>query len=99
MSHGTLDVTTDERVTTITLNRLYKKNALTLDMYRALRVSPPASVGTRPTGVTGIQGPTRWSADGSSPQPCRGGACTSSASRCEADPRWKRCSVGAGWSG
>jgi hypothetical protein len=30
-------------------------------------VSPPASVGTRSTGVTGIQGPTRWRADGSSP--------------------------------
>jgi tRNA G46 methylase TrmB len=31
------------------------------------RVSPPASAGTRSTGVTGIQGPTRWRADGSSP--------------------------------
>ncbi len=30
-------------------------------------VSPPASAGTRSTGVTGIQGPTRWRADGSSP--------------------------------
>ena len=30
-------------------------------------VSPPASEGTRSTGVTGIQGPTRWRADGSSP--------------------------------
>lgn len=32
-------------------------------------VSPPASEGTRSTGVTGIQGPTRWRADGSSPPP------------------------------
>jgi hypothetical protein len=32
-----------------------------------LAVSPPASLGTRSTGVTGIQGPTRWRADGSSP--------------------------------
>ena len=30
-------------------------------------LSPPASLGTRSTGVTGIQGPTRWRADGSSP--------------------------------
>jgi hypothetical protein len=30
-------------------------------------LSPPASEGTRSTGVTGIQGPTRWRADGSSP--------------------------------
>src|ERR1041384_2643397 len=39
-----------------------------------LVVSPPASVGTRSTGGTGIQGPTRWRADGSSPWWCRGGA-------------------------
>ena len=31
------------------------------------QLSPPASAGTRFTGVTGIQGPTRWRADGSSP--------------------------------
>jgi integrase len=30
-------------------------------------LSPPASVGTRSTGINGIQGPTRWRADGSSP--------------------------------
>jgi len=30
-------------------------------------LSPPASEGTRSTGVTGIQVPTRWRADGSSP--------------------------------
>lgn len=30
-------------------------------------VSPLASVGTRSTGITGIQGPTRWRADGPSP--------------------------------
>jgi hypothetical protein len=33
------------------------------------RLSPPASVGTRSTGVTGDQGPTRWSQGGSSPAP------------------------------
>jgi predicted DNA-binding transcriptional regulator YafY len=30
-------------------------------------LSPPVSAGTRTTGVTGSQGPTRWRADGSSP--------------------------------
>ena len=34
-----------------------------------LRVSPPASVGTSSTGITGDQGPTRWRADGSSRPP------------------------------
>ena len=33
-------------------------------------LSPPAIVGTSFTGSTGYQGPTRWSADGSSPCPC-----------------------------
>ena len=28
-------------------------------------MSPPASVGTRSTGITGIQGPPRWRGDGS----------------------------------
>jgi hypothetical protein len=30
-------------------------------------VSPPATAGTSSTGITGIQGPTRWRASGSSP--------------------------------
>jgi len=70
--------------------RLYPRP--TTDVERPLPdpVSPPASVGTRTTGVTGTQGPTRWSADGSSPQPCRGGASTNSASHREAGPKWKR---------
>jgi type II secretory pathway predicted ATPase ExeA len=34
---------------------------------RPTKMSPPASVGTRSTGINGIQGPTRWRADGSSP--------------------------------
>src|SRR5207302_531962 len=42
-------------------------NLVRLEMERIADVSPPASVGTRSTGVTGIQGPTRWRADGSSP--------------------------------
>jgi hypothetical protein len=40
-------------------------------------VSPPVGVGTRSTGINGIQGPARWRADGSSPRPCRGEAYTS----------------------
>jgi transposase len=35
--------------------------------YTLYWLSPPASAGTRSTGVTGTQGPTRWRADGSSP--------------------------------
>ena len=49
----------------------------------AATLSPPASAGTRSTGVTGIQGPTRWRADGSSPRRCRGGTRMISSSRCE----------------
>src|SRR6185295_6649781 len=59
------------------------------------QVSPPASLGTRSTGVTGIQGPTRWRADGSSPRRCRGGTRMSSSSRCEPSEAERGCSIGA----
>jgi hypothetical protein len=35
-------------------------------------LSPPAIAGTRSTGVTGDQGPTRWPRHGSPPWPCCG---------------------------
>ena len=43
-------------------------------------LSPPTIEGTSFTGITGYQGPTRWRGDGSSPCPCRDGACTGSPS-------------------
>ena len=55
------------------------------DRLKRWSLSPPATAGTRSTGITGAQGPGRWRADGSSPCSRRIQARTSSPSIREGD--------------
>src|SRR6185369_11412071 len=66
----------------------------TTSAFSSLELSPPASVGTRSTGITGLQGPTRWRGDGSSPRRRYADARASLALQREAERCRACCSVG-----